>query len=73
MVNQCIQFSTNLKILYDQSIKLRLKYLKGMYRQGILLKHDPEKGMECYIKSDLSGGWNQDKGTHLGLVLSIVD
>ena len=31
---------------------------------------NPEKGIECYVDADFSGGWNQEEGKDPGLVLS---
>ena len=40
--------------------------------QGIIIKPDSEKGIECYASFNLAVIWNQDKGTGPILVLSIM-
>ena len=49
VVLQCAQFSTNTKLLHNQSVKHVLKYLKGTTIQGLIMKTDPKKGTECYV------------------------
>ena len=41
-----------------------------MATQVLIIKPDPETGIECYFDADYSGEWNQDKGTDPGSILS---
>ena len=43
-----------------------------MDTQGLILKPDTEKGMECYMDADFAGGWNQEEGKDPLLVLYIT-
>ena len=61
-VHQFTQFNSYTNILHDQAVKFFLKYLKGAATQDVILEPNPEKGIECYIDADFSGGWNQDEG-----------
>ena len=36
------------------------------------MKDEPEKVIECYMDTDFSGGWNQEEGKDIRLVLSIM-
>ena len=45
-----------------QVVKRVLKYLKVTSEQGLIIKPDPEKGIEFYVDAEFSGGWNQEEG-----------
>ena len=72
VVHQCVLLSTNTNIIRDQAGKIILKYIQGKAIQGTILKHDPEKVIECIFEANFAGGCNQDKGTGPVLVLSIA-
>ena len=55
-VHQCGGFSTDPKLPQDQVVKRVLEYLKGTSRQGLIMKPDKEKGVECYVDTDFAGG-----------------
>ena len=38
--------------------------------QGLILKPDPEKGIEFYMDADFAGGWDQEEDKDPGSVLS---
>ena len=69
-VHQYAQFSANTKLLHDQAVKWVLKYLKGVDMQLLIIKPDPEKGVELYVDNDFGGECNQEEGKYPGLVLS---
>ena len=46
-VHQCAWFISNPKFMHNKSIKHILKYLKGMATQVLIIKPDPETGIEC--------------------------
>ena len=52
---QCNQFSADPKISHYQAVKRVLKYPKGTPTKGLILKHGPKKGVECYIYAYFSG------------------
>ena len=58
--------------MHDKYFKHILKYLKGTAMQGLILNIDLEKSIECYFDTNFFGVWNQDKGLHPGLFLSIT-
>ena len=70
VVCQCIRFSSDPKFLHFQAVKLIFDCLKGTDRQGLILKSDPENWIECYVNTNFSGRWNQDKVLDPRLVLS---
>ena len=53
-VRQCVRFSADPKIFHDKSVKSVLNYLKGMATQGLILKPDPEKDIECYVDAEFT-------------------
>ena len=40
--------------------------------QGIILKHDPEKGIKWYMEANFDVGWNHEYGKYPGSFLSII-
>ena len=70
--HQCAQISANTKLPHNQAVKHVLKYLKGTPDNRIIMKPYPEQVIECYLDSDLTGGWNQEEGRDPGLVLSRI-
>ena len=71
-VHQCAWFSADPRLPNDQAVKRVLKYPKGTNTQGLILKLDPEKGIECYMYADFEGVWNKEEGKYPGPVLSIT-
>ena len=71
-VHQCAQFSADTKLPHNQEVKRFLKYLKGVSLQGLIMKPGPEKVTEFYSDYDFAGGWNQEEGKDLRLVISIT-
>ena len=69
-VHQCALFGTDPKLPHDQVFKCVLRYLNGVATQGLIMKPDPEKGVECFVGAYFMGGWNQEEGKDPGLVLS---
>ena len=45
-IHQCTLFIADTKLPHYQVIKLVLKYLKGTSMQDLILKPNPEKGIE---------------------------
>ena len=58
-VRQCARFSSDSNLPHNQAVKRVLKYLKGTATQGLTLKLDPEKGIDCYVDTNFSGRWNK--------------
>ena len=50
-------------------VKCVLNYLKGTSEQGLIIKPDPEKGIELYVDADFAGGYNQEGGKDTGSFL----
>ena len=55
-VHQCARLIADPKLPYGQDFKRVLKYLKAKATQRLILKPDPEKGIECYVDADFAGG-----------------
>ena len=69
-VHQFDWFSTDTKLPQNQAVKRVLNYLKGPSEQVLIMKTDLEKGIECYVDADFSGGWNQEEGKDPGSNIS---
>ena len=65
-----MQIRADIKLSHNQAIKRVLNYLKGTATQGVILKPDPEKGIECYVGSNFACGCNQEELRDPNSVLS---
>ena len=50
--HQCALFITYPKLTHYQAVKRVLKNLKGKPEQGLIMKPDPEKGIEFYVDDE---------------------
>ena len=53
-VHQCRKFRNDSKLPHDQYVKSVLKYLKGTSNNRLIMKPDPEKGIECCVDADFT-------------------
>ena len=67
-VHQCTQFGADTKLPHNKAFKHVLEYLKGTGTQGLILKSDIEKGIECYLDADSMVRFNQEEGKEPRLV-----
>jgi hypothetical protein len=57
--HQCVRFSTNPCLLYKQAVKRVVRYLKQTDIQGIVMRPDKDRGLECHVDADFAGGWSK--------------
>ena len=50
--HQCARFSAKPNIPHNYSVGNILKNIKGVATQGLILKPDPERGIECYVEAE---------------------
>ena len=71
-VHQFARFVNNLHIVHQHAIRCITKYLTStstyvdlpnenqwVTKRGVVYRPDIEKGIECYVHSNFSGGWDQ--------------
>ena len=58
-VHQCARFSANPKLCHERAVKRIVRYLKGTRKDGMILKPDSSKGIQCYVDADFAGGYTQ--------------
>ena len=59
-VHQCARFSNDPKLSHEQAVKRIVRYLKRTKDEGLILRPDPSKSLECYVDADFAGAWNQE-------------
>jgi hypothetical protein len=59
-VHQCARFSANPKLSHEQAVKRIIRYLKRTPNEGLILKPDLTRGLECHVDADFAGGFNKD-------------
>ena len=57
-VHQAARFCIDPKLSHERAIYRLGKYLLGTMDQGIIIKPDTTKGLECFVDADFAGGWN---------------
>ena len=60
MVHQCAQLITDPKLPHNQSVKCIMNYFMGADMRGLIMKPEPEIGIECYVDNNFSSGCNQE-------------
>ena len=69
-VHQCSRFSEDTKLFHEKGVKRIFKYLKGTAEEGIILKPDPKRVIECHVDADFYGWCYQDEAEDSSSVLS---
>ena len=56
--HQCARFSKDPKLSHEIAAKRIVRYLKRTKDEGLILKPDLKKGIQCYVDADFAGSWN---------------
>jgi hypothetical protein len=62
-VQQCARFCNNPKKAHEEAVKRICRYLLKTQNQGLVMKPDLSKGLECYVDADWAGSW-QDRSSN---------
>jgi hypothetical protein len=62
-VQQCARFSNNPSQEHEEAVKRICRYLLKTKDQGLILKPDKSKGLECFVDADWAGSW-QDRSSN---------
>ena len=54
-VQQCARFCNNPKKNHEEAVKRICRYLLKTKTQGLVLKPDKSKGLECHVDADFAG------------------
>jgi hypothetical protein len=57
-VHQCARFCENPKLSHEKAVKRIVRYLKRTTREGIVLRPDSTRGIQCYVDADFAGSWS---------------
>jgi hypothetical protein len=57
-VQQCARFCNNPQRKHKEAIKSICRYLLKTKDDGMILKPDKSRGLECYADADWAGSWN---------------
>ena len=66
----CARFSNDPKLIHDRGIIRIIRYLEGTKHQGIIIKPDPSKGVECYVDASFASGWIAEDADNVDNILS---
>ena len=57
-VQQCARFCNNPQQEHEQAVKRICRYLLKTKDEGLIMKPDKTRGLECYVDADWAGSWN---------------
>jgi len=57
-VHQCARFCEHPKLSHEKAVKRIVRYLKRTPTEGIVLRPDSSRGIQCYVDADFAGGWS---------------
>ena len=58
ITHQCARFAEKPKESHAKAIRWLARYLKGTRDKGLIIKPQPNKGLEVYVDADFSGNWD---------------
>ena len=58
ITHQCARFAERPKECHAKAIRWLARYLKGTKDRGLIIKPQPNKGIEVYVDADFSGNWD---------------
>jgi hypothetical protein len=56
-VQQCVRFCNNLQQEHEEAVKHICRYLMKTKAQGLTIKPDKSRGLECFVDADWAGSW----------------
>jgi hypothetical protein len=62
-VQQCARFCNNPQRDHEEAVKRICRYLLKTKDEGLILRPDKSRGLECYVDADWAGSWN-DRSSH---------
>ena len=62
-VQQCARFSNNPSQEHEEAVKQICRYLLKTKDQGLVMKPDKSRGLECFVDADWAGAW-QDRSSY---------
>lgn len=62
-VQQCARFCNNPSREHEEAVKRICRYLLKTKNQGLILRPDSTRGLECHVDADFAGTW-QDRSAH---------
>ena len=57
-VHQCARFCEHPKLSHEKAVKRIVRYLKNTPNEGVVLRPDSSRGIQCYVDADFAGSWN---------------
>lgn len=62
-VQQCARFCNEPKREHEEAVKRICRYLLNTKNDGLVMKPDKSRGLECYVDADWAGSW-LDRSSH---------
>jgi hypothetical protein len=59
-VHQCSKFCNDPKLSHEKAAKRIVRYLKCTPKEGIVLRPDSSKGIQCFVDADFANGWSSE-------------
>jgi hypothetical protein len=69
-VHQCARFGVDPKLSHERAIQRIIRYLKRTPKDGIILRPDTTRGLQCYVDADFAGSWSSADADDVSSVYS---
>ncbi len=57
-VHQCSRFCNDPRLSHEKAAKRIIRYLKRTPKEGLILRPDSTRGIQCFVDADFASGWN---------------
>jgi hypothetical protein len=57
-VHQCSRFCNEPKLSHEKAAKRVIRYLKQTPKEGLILRPDSSRGIQCFVDADFASEWN---------------
>jgi hypothetical protein len=57
-VHQCSRFCNDPRLSHEKAAKRIIRYLKRTPKEGLILRPDSTRGIQCFVDADFANGWN---------------
>jgi hypothetical protein len=57
-VHQCSRFCNDPRLSHEKAAKRIIRYLKQTPKEGLILRPDSSRGIQCFVDADFASGWS---------------
>jgi hypothetical protein len=69
-VHQCSRFCNDPRLSHEKVAKRIVRYLKRTPKEGLILRPDSARGIQCFVDADFANGWSSEDSDESSTVYS---